>query len=60
MGQKHSLAAFLAVIVAIVILALIASSKGVLDSQVFSNAIVGLVGIAGTFRPRSTQGDASQ
>jgi hypothetical protein len=53
MGQRHSLFAFIAVIAAIVVLALIAASKGQLDSQVFGNAIVGLVGIAGSFRPRT-------
>ena len=56
MNQRHSLFAFLAVIIAIVILSLIANEKNALDSQVFGNAIVGLIGIAGSFRPKSTQG----
>jgi len=55
MSQRHSLFAFLAVIVAIVLLSLIANAKGALDSQVFGNAIVGLIGIAGSFRPRTAQ-----
>jgi hypothetical protein len=55
MSQRHSLFAFLAVIVAIVLLSLIANAKGALDSQVFGNAIVGLIGIAGSFRPKSTE-----
>ena len=55
MSQRHSLFAFLAVIIAIVILSLIANEKNALDSQVFGNAIVGLIGIAGSFRPKSTQ-----
>lgn len=59
MGQRHSLTAFLAVIAAIIALSLIAGSKGALDSTVFGSAITGLIGIAGTFRPRSQQ-DAAQ
>ena len=55
MSQRHSLFAFLAVIIALVILSLIANEKNALDSQVFGNAIVGLIGIAGSFRPKSTQ-----
>lgn len=54
MGQRHSLIAFLSVIAAIVGLAVIAASNGHLDSPTFSTAIAGLVGIAGSFRPRST------
>lgn len=53
MGQRHSLWAFLAVIAAIVVLALIAARTGQLDSPTFSTAIAGLVGIAGSFRPRT-------
>ena len=55
MNQRHSLIAFLAVVSAIVILSLIANEKHALDSQVFGNAIVGLIGIAGSFRPKSAQ-----
>mgnify|MGYP003442095487 CR=1 FL=1 len=55
MSQRHSLFAFLAVIAAIVALSLIANAKHALDSQVFGNAIVGLIGIAGSFRPKTTQ-----
>lgn len=55
MSQRHSLFAFLAVIVAIVLLSLIANAKHALDSQVFGNAIVGLIGIAGSFRPRTAK-----
>lgn len=54
MSQRHSLLAFLAVIAAIVALAFVGAYQGQIDSQVFSNAIVGLVGIAGSFRPKST------
>lgn len=55
MSQRHSLIAFLAVLAAIIGLAVIAAGQGQLDSQVFGNAIVGLIGIAGTFRPRTAQ-----
>lgn len=58
MTQRHSLFAYLSTLVAILILALIASTHGQLDSTVFSTAIAGLIGIAGTFRPRQpAQGD---
>lgn len=60
MTQRHSLFAYMATLLAIVILALIAAAKGQLDSNVFSNAIVGLVGIAGTFRPRQPSAGAEQ
>jgi len=55
MSQRHSLTAFIAVLTTIFGLAIIAASQGQLDSQVFGNAIVGLIGIAGTFRPRTSQ-----
>lgn len=60
MGQRHSIIAFLAVIAAIVTLSLVGADQGQIDSQVFSNAIVGLVGIAGSFRPKSSEGNAPQ
>jgi len=53
MTQRHTLVAYLVTILAIVGLALIASTRGALDSQVFGSAITGLIGIAGTFRPRN-------
>lgn len=53
MTNRHSLFAYLATLVAIVILAIIAASHGQLDSSVFSTAIAGLVGVVGTFKPRS-------
>jgi hypothetical protein len=34
---------------------MIATTRGALDSQVFGSAITGLIGIAGTFRPRTPQ-----
>jgi len=55
MTQRHSLLAYLATLVSILALALVAAMHGQLDSTVFSTAIAGLIGIAGTFRPRQTQ-----
>ena len=55
MTQRHSLFAYLATLVAILSLAIIAASHQQLDSTVFSTAIAGLIGILGTFRPRQTQ-----
>lgn len=58
MTQRHSLIAYMATLVAILVLAIIAAKWGQLDSTVFSTAIAGLIGIAGTFRPRQpAQGD---
>jgi len=55
MTQRHILIAYLVTILAIVGLAMIATTRGALDSQVFGSAITGLIGIAGTFRPRTPQ-----
>lgn len=57
MTRRHSLIAFVSVLVAIVGLALIAAANKQFDSTVFGSAITGLIGIAGTFRPRQTSGD---
>lgn len=57
MSQRHSLAAFLAVIAAIVGILLIAAAESALDSQSITAALTGLIGIAGTFRPRTQSGD---
>ena len=59
MTNRHSLLAYLSTLIAILALAVIAATHGQLDSTVFSTAIAGLIGIAGTFRPRQQQ-DASQ
>lgn len=56
MTQRHSLLAYVATLVAILTLALIAATHPNLDGTVFSTAIAGLVGIAGTFRPRQPTG----
>ena len=55
MTQRHSLIAYIATLAAILTLAIIAATHGQLDSTVFSTAIAGLIGIAGTFRPRQPQ-----
>lgn len=57
MTQRHSLLAYLATLAAIIGLSLIAASHKQLDSTVFSTAIAGLIGIAGTFRPRQPVGE---
>ena len=54
MTERDSLYAFLAVLVAIIILAIcgtVALNNGK-DATVYGSAIVGLVGVIGTFRPR--------
>lgn len=48
---KHRLQAFLAVIAAVVILALVGAFTGKIESAAISGAITGLIGVAGTFRP---------
>lgn len=53
MSQRHSLIAFLAVIAAIVGLALIAATHAAFDSQTITAVMTGLIGIAGSFRPKS-------
>lgn len=70
MTDKHSLIAFLAVIIAIVVLALVAvvivlmvkepdaSMAAALAS--IGAAITGLIGLGGTFKPRSTAPDQAQ
>jgi len=58
MTNRHALTAYLSTIAAIIGLAGIAAAKGALDSQVFGSAITGLIGIAGTFRPRQQQDPA--
>jgi hypothetical protein len=54
MNPKHSLYAFLAVISGIVSLAFIAAWQMQFDSQVFASAITGLIGVAGSFRPKTS------
>lgn len=60
MTQRHSLLAYLATLIAILALAIIAAQHPQLDGTVFSTAIAGLVGIAGTFRPRQPSGSEGQ
>lgn len=55
MTQRHSLFAYIATLAAILVLAVIAATHGQLDSTVFSTAIAGLIGVAGTFRPRTQE-----
>jgi len=57
--NRHSLIAYMATLLAILALAIIAATHGQLDSTVFSTAIAGLIGIAGTFRPRQQQGEGN-
>jgi hypothetical protein len=54
--ERDSLYAFLAVLAAIIVLAIcgtVAVNSGK-DATVYGSAIVGLVGVIGTFRPRSS------
>lgn len=55
--DKHTLLAFLAVIAAIVLLALIAAYKG---TQTDLAIMTGLIGVLGTFRPRSSGANVEQ
>jgi hypothetical protein len=55
MSERDSLYAFIGTLLAIVILAIcgtFAVNKGK-DATVYGSAIVGLVGVIGTFRPKS-------
>lgn len=54
MTQRHSLIAYLVTVLAILALSIVAASYHALDSTVLGAAITGLIGIAGTFRPRTT------
>lgn len=52
---RHRLQAFLAVIGAIVVLALVGAFTGKTESATLSAAITGLIGVAGTFRPQQQE-----
>lgn len=70
MTDKHSLIAFLAVIIAIVVLAVVAVIVTLLVREpdasmaaalaALGSAITGLIGLGGTFKPRSTAPDQVQ
>lgn len=55
MSERHSLHAFLAVLAAIVVLAICATVavNRDKDASAYMGAITGLIGVIGTFRPRS-------
>lgn len=60
-NEHHALAAFIAVLLAIVALSIIAAvlawhGKNV-EALGLSGAVTGLIGVAGTFRPRQPAGD---
>ena len=53
MNDRANLIAFLGVLVTIVILTIIAATTGRPDAQIISAVLTGLIGVLGTFRPRS-------
>lgn len=64
MTEKHTLIAFIATLSAIVVLvgmALIALARGQsLEAVGIGGAVTGLIGVLGTFKPRTTNPDTAQ
>ncbi|MFS0736916.1 hypothetical protein ABC347_07690 [Sphingomonas sp. 1P06PA] len=70
MSDRHSLIAFLSVIIAIVVMSLVAVAVVLLVKEpdasmaaalaTLGGAITGLIGLGGTFKPRSTAPDQAQ
>lgn len=64
MNERHILIAFLATLVAIVVLvivgAIMAANGKPVEALGIGGAVTGLIGVIGTFKPRNVAGDTGQ